>query len=190
MTLVFASNNPNKIAEIKSMLPENFDLLSLTDIGCTEEIPETASTIEGNALLKADYVTQRYGYDCFADDSGLEVRALGNAPGVYSARYAGQQKNANDNMDKLLQALAGEKDRTAQFKTVIALNYKGEKQLFTGLIVGQIMDYKRGERGFGYDPVFVPDGFDRTFAEFSMKEKAAVGHRGIAFRQLMDFLKK
>ena len=188
MTLVFASNNHNKIQEIKNMLPDNIEILSLAAIGCHEEIPETATTIEGNAILKADYVTKKYGYDCFADDTGLEVTALNGAPGVYSARYAGEQRDADDNMQKLLETLATQEDRSAQFKTVIALNLNGKQQLFTGLANGIIMDQKRGTGGFGYDPVFTADGFDRTFAELSMVEKAEVSHRGKAVKQLIAFL--
>lgn len=190
MKLVFASANPNKIAEIKALLPEGFELLGLPDIGCHEDIPETADTIEGNAKMKADYVTATYGYDCFADDTGLEVAALGGAPGVYSARYAGEQRNADDNMGKLLDALAAATDRSARFKTVIALNLGGKQQLFTGTVEGHIIGEKRGARGFGYDPVFVAEGDDRTFAELSMDEKARVSHRARAFRQLVDFLRK
>ncbi len=190
MTLVFASNNKNKIAEIQAMLPSHFKVLSLEDIGCHEEIPETADTIEGNAQLKADYVSEKYGMDCFADDSGLEVYALDMAPGVYSARYAGEQKNADDNMEKLLQALSAVNDRSARFKTVIALNTGAERKLFTGTVEGKIIDSKQGTGGFGYDPIFMPEGFDRTFAEFSMAEKAAVSHRGKAVAALVAFLKQ
>lgn len=190
MQLVFASNNKNKIAEIQAMLPDNIQILSLTDIGCLEDIPETADTIEGNAILKAQYVTQNYGYDCFADDSGLEVDALGGAPGVYSARYAGEQKNDGDNIDKLLMELDGILNRKANFKTVIALNYKGEQHLFTGIADGTIIREKRGSFGFGYDPVFVPVGLQNTFAEISQSEKAQISHRGKATRQLINFLTK
>ncbi|AWA30266.1 non-canonical purine NTP pyrophosphatase [Flavobacterium magnum] len=188
MQLVFASSNKNKIAEIQNMLPDGITVLSLEDIGCHEEIPETADTIEGNAVLKADYVSQKYGYDCFADDSGLEVDALGGAPGVYSARYAGEQKNAMDNMHKLLEALSEETNRSAQFKTVLALNLNGEKHLFSGILKGKITDEMRGTKGFGYDPIFQPEGYDRNLAEFSMEEKAAISHRGIAVKQLVSFL--
>lgn len=190
MQLVFASNNKNKIAEIQAMLPQNIQILSLTDIGCHEEIPETANTIEGNAILKADYVTQNYGYDCFADDSGLEVDVLNGAPGVYSARYAGEQKNDGDNVDKLLMELQGVTNRKANFKTVIALNYKGQQHLFTGIANGAIIHEKRGDFGFGYDPVFVPIGHQSTFAQISQEEKAAISHRGKATRQLITFLTK
>ncbi|AWI26171.1 non-canonical purine NTP diphosphatase [Flavobacterium pallidum] len=188
MQIVFASANKNKIAEIRNMLPKSIILLGLEDIGCFEEIPETADTIEGNAILKADYITGKYGYDCFADDSGLEVDALHGAPGVYSARYAGEQKNAVDNMHKLLEALSEEEDRNAHFKTVLALNLNGEKHLFTGILNGKITDGMRGDNGFGYDPVFQPEGYDRNLAEFSMEEKAAISHRGIAVKQLINFL--
>ncbi|HLA56287.1 MAG TPA: non-canonical purine NTP diphosphatase [Flavobacterium sp.] len=188
MTLVFASNNKNKIREIQAMLPDSITILSLESIGCHEDIPETADTIEGNAILKANYVTEKYGYDCFADDTGLEVEALNGAPGVYSARYAGEQKNADDNMDKLLAALQGIENRNAQFKTVIALNLNGNQHLFTGIAKGEIIHEKTGADGFGYDPVFKADGFSTTFAQISPEEKAKVGHRGIAVKQLISFL--
>lgn len=188
MELVFASNNKNKIAEIQKMLPSSISLLSLKDIGCTEDIPETADTIEGNAILKANYVTEKYGYNCFADDTGLEVDALNGAPGVYSARYAGEQKDANDNMDKLITELSNIENKTAQFKTVIALNLNGQQNLFTGIIKGTIILEKRGKKGFGYDPIFVPENHDCTFAEMEMEEKAVLSHRGIATRKLIDFL--
>lgn len=190
MKLVFASNNKNKIAEIEAMLPETVQILSLEDIGCFADIPETAETIEGNAILKADYVTKNYGYDCFADDTGLEVEALDGAPGVYSARYAGEHKNADDNMAKLLLELSDKDNRKAQFKTVIALNIGGQQHLFAGIVKGEIINEKIGTNGFGYDPVFQPDGFSKTFAEFTMDEKAAASHRGKAVVQLIDFLGK
>lgn len=188
MQLVFASNNKNKIVEIQKMLPASISLLSLEDIGCTEDIPETADTIEGNAILKANYVTEKYGYNCFADDTGLEVDALNGAPGVYSARYAGEQKDANDNMDKLITELSKIENKTAQFKTVIALNINGQQNLFTGIIKGTIILEKRGEKGFGYDPIFIPENHNRTFAQMEMEEKAILSHRGIATRKLIDFL--
>jgi len=188
MNLVFASNNKNKIAEIQSMLPENIKILSLEDINCLEEIPETADTIEGNAILKADYVTQKYGYDCFADDTGLEVNALNGEPGVYSARYAGEQKNADDNMNKLLDALKNEEDRSAKFKTVITLNLKGKQYLFTGIAKGTIISEKIGENGFGYDPIFQPENYSETFAQLPLDTKNSIGHRGKAVQQLIDFL--
>ncbi|WP_369012746.1 non-canonical purine NTP diphosphatase [Flavobacterium anhuiense] len=188
MNLVFASNNKNKIAEIQSMLPESIKILSLEDINCLEDIPETADTIEGNAILKADYVTQKYGYDCFADDTGLEVDALNGEPGVYSARYAGEQKNADDNMNKLLEALKNKKNRSAQFKTVITLNLKGKQYLFTGIAKGEITFTKTGTNGFGYDPIFKPENFNETFAELPLATKNTIGHRGKAVKQLIDFL--
>ncbi|MEP6803812.1 MAG: non-canonical purine NTP diphosphatase, partial [Flavobacterium sp.] len=180
MQLVFASNNLNKIKEIQSILKGSIQLLSLEDIGCHEEIPETADTIEGNAILKANYVTQKYGYDCFADDTGLEVTALNGEPGVYSARYAGEQRNADDNMDKLLKALSDKEDRSAQFKTVIALNIKGEQHLFTGIAKGIIVLEKKGNHGFGYDPIFKPENYDETFAELSSDIKNKISHRAKA----------
>jgi len=188
MKLVFASNNKNKIAEIQSMLPESIKILSLEDINCLEDIPETAETIEGNAILKADYVTQKYGYDCFADDTGLEVTALNGEPGVYSARYAGEQKNADDNMNKLLEALKNEENRSAQFKTVITLNLEGKQYLFTGIAKGNITAAKMGTNGFGYDPIFKPENFDETFAQLPLEVKNKIGHRGKAVQQLIDFL--
>lgn len=188
MKLVFASNNLNKIKEIQSMLPESIKILSLEEIGCHEDIPETAETIEGNAILKADYVTHKYGYDCFADDTGLEVTALNGEPGVYSARYAGEQRDANDNMDKLLNALSEKSDRSAQFKTVITLNLKGQQYLFTGIAKGNITLHKTGNGGFGYDPIFQPENYKETFAELSLETKNKIGHRGKATQQLIDFL--
>ena len=160
MKLVFASNNQNKIKEIQLLLPETIEVLSLEDIGCFEDIPETADSIEGNAILKADYVTQKFGYNCFADDTGLEVEALNGEPGVYSARYAGEQKDANDNMDKLLVNLKSKTNRLAQFKTVIALNLNGQQHLFNGIIKGKIIEEKKGANGFGYDPIFVATGYN------------------------------
>lgn len=188
MKLVFASNNQNKIKEIQLLLPLTIQVLSLEDIGCFEEIPETAATIEGNAILKADYVTKNFGYDCFADDTGLEVEILNGEPGVFSARYAGEHKDANDNMDKLLLNLKGKSNRSAQFKTVIALNLNGRQTLFTGIIKGEIIEEKIGTNGFGYDPVFVADGYNKTFAELTIEEKSGISHRGLAIKQLVDFL--
>lgn len=188
MKLVFASNNKNKIAEIQSMLPENIQILSLEDINCIEDIPETADTIKGNAVLKADYVTTKYGYDCFADDTGLEVNALNGEPGVYSARYAGEQKNADDNMNKLLDELKNQENRSAQFKTVIALNLNGKQHLFTGIAEGSITKNKMGTNGFGYDPIFKPENFAETFAELPLATKNQIGHRGKAVQQLIDYL--
>lgn len=189
MQLVFASNNQNKIKEIQLLMPNSIQILSLGDIGCFEEIPETSDTIEGNAILKANYVTEKFGFNCFADDTGLEVEVLNGEPGVYSARYAGEQKNANDNMDKLLANLKDKDNRNAQFKTVIALNLNGKQYLCTGIINGQIIEKKVGTNGFGYDPIFVADGYDKTFAELSIKEKSKISHRGLAVKQLVAFLK-
>lgn len=188
MNLVFASNNKNKIKEIQSILPETITILSLEEIGCHEEIPETADTIEGNAILKANYVTEKYGYDCFADDTGLEVTALNGEPGVYSARYAGEQRDANDNMNKLLDALSGKSDRSARFKTVIALNLKGKQSLFTGIAKGTITLNKTGNEGFGYDPIFQPENYTETFAKLPSEIKNKISHRGKATQQLIDFL--
>jgi XTP/dITP diphosphohydrolase len=189
MQLVFASNNKNKIFEIQNMLPETITILSLEDIGCLEEIPETANTIEGNAILKANYVSQKYGYDCFADDTGLEVTALNGEPGVYSARYAGEQRDANDNMDKLLINLKDKSNREAQFKTVITLNLKGQQYLFTGIAKGEITFEKSGSQGFGYDPIFRPEQYVETFAQLSLEIKNKISHRGKATSQLIAFLK-
>ena len=188
MKIVFASNNKNKIYEIQSMLPESFQIVSLESIGCFEEIPETSETIEGNAILKANYVTQNYGFDCFADDTGLEVEALNGEPGVYSARYAGEHRNADDNMNKLLNELADKTNRSAQFKTVIALNLKGKQYLFEGIASGEIITKKIGLRGFGYDPIFKPTNYDETFAELSLEVKNEISHRGKATKTLIEFL--
>ncbi len=189
MQLVFASNNKNKITEIQSILPETIKILSLEDIGCYEEIPETADTIEGNAILKANYVSEKYGFDCFADDTGLEVDALNGVPGVYSARYAGEQRDADDNMNKLLAALKDSSNRKAQFKTVIALNINGKQELFTGIVRGEITLEKFGNKGFGYDPIFQPEEYQETFAQLPLEIKNKIGHRGKATQLLIAFLK-
>ena len=189
MQLVFASNNKNKIKEIQLLVPASIQILSLEDIGCTEDIAETADTIEGNAILKANYVTEKYGYDCFADDSGLEVDALNGEPGVFSARYAGEPKNDENNIAKLLTNLKDVKNKKANFKTVICLNSKGKQHLFKGIINGQIIEERIGTNGFGYDPIFVADGYEKTFAELSLEEKSNISHRGIAVKKLIDFLK-
>jgi len=188
MKIVFATNNANKIKEIQSMLPESIEIISLESIGCHEDIPETASTIEGNAIMKANYVTEKYGYDCFADDTGLEVEALNGEPGVYSARYAGEQKSAEDNMNKLLLNLEKSTNRNAQFKTVITLNLQGKQYLFTGIAKGEITLEKSGNHGFGYDPIFRPEGYQETFAQLSLETKNTISHRGKATRELIDFL--
>lgn len=189
MQLVFASNNKNKILEIQSILPDTIEILSLESIGCYEDIPETATTIEGNAILKANYVTQKYGYNCFADDTGLEVDALNGEPGVYSARYAGEQRNSDDNMDKLLECLSDKSNRKAQFKTVIALNLNGKQHLFTGIARGEITLEKSGNQGFGYDPIFKPEEYQETFAQLSLAIKNKISHRGKATQLLINFLK-
>jgi XTP/dITP diphosphohydrolase len=186
--IVFASNNLHKINEIQQLIPAELKLLSLDSIGCVEEIPETALTIEGNAILKANYVTEKYGHYCFADDTGLEVEALNGEPGVYSARYAGEQKNANDNMQKLLKNLESSTHRNAQFKTIICLNINGEQHLFEGIVKGKIVLEPKGNQGFGYDPIFIPDGYTTTFAEMSMEEKSKISHRGLAVEKLVRFL--
>lgn len=188
MKLVFASNNKNKISEIQQMLPKEITLLSLEDIGCFVDIPETANTIEGNAILKANYVTEKYGYNCFADDTGLEVDALNGEPGVYSARYAGEQKNSEDNMNKLLSELQDKNNRSANFKTVIALNINNTQHLFTGIAKGTIIEHKKGNQGFGYDPIFLPENYEKTFAEMNLDEKATLSHRGKATKELITFL--
>lgn len=188
MKLVFASNNKNKIKEIQLLVPSCIEIVSLEDIGCFDDIPETADTIEGNAILKANYVTEKFGFNCFADDSGLEVDALDGAPGVYSARYAGEPKNDGNNIRKLLENLQGKTNRKANFKTVICLNIDGGQHLFTGIINGKIIEEKIGANGFGYDPVFVADGYSKTFAELSIQEKSSISHRGIAVKKLVDFL--
>lgn len=188
MKLVFATHNRNKLHEVQALLPDHITLLSLDDIGCTEDIPETSDTIEGNALQKADYVREKYGYDCFADDTGLEADTLNGAPGVYSARYAGEAKNAADNIEKLLYELRDENNRTARFKTVIALHLNGKQIFFEGIVEGSITRQKSGNGGFGYDPVFLPKGYKKTFAELPLEVKNTIGHRGKAVKQLIDYL--
>lgn len=185
--LVFATNNKHKLEEVKAMLT-NFEIVSLADIHCFEDIPETATTLEGNAILKANFVTEKYGLDCFADDTGLEVEALNNEPGVYSARYAGEDNNAEANMAKLLKNLENNPNRKAQFKTVIALNIQGKQFIFEGICEGTILTEKRGKCGFGYDPIFMPDGFNTSFAEIEMNEKGKISHRGKAIEKLVTFL--
>lgn len=188
MQLVFATNNLNKLNEVKALIPSHIELLSLKDIGCLEDIPETQPTIEGNAIQKAEYIKKRYSYDCFADDTGLEVEAISNQPGVYSARYAGEQRNSNDNMNLLLKNLKNKVNRSAQFKTVIALHLKGELKIFTGICKGEITKEKTGNKGFGYDPIFKPQDYTQTFAEMDLELKNNIGHRGKAVKQLVNFL--
>lgn len=186
--LVFATNNLNKLKEVQELMPDSIKLLSLDEIGCSEDVPETQLTIEGNAIQKASYIKERYGYDCFADDTGLEVHALNNEPGVFSARYAGPQRDANDNMDKLLYELEYKDKRTAHFKTVIALHLNGELNTFTGICEGQITKSKKGNHGFGYDPIFQPKGYLLTFGELDLDIKNNISHRAQAISQLIDYL--
>ena len=190
MKIVFATNNPNKIVEIKDLLPEEIQILSLKDINCNEQLPETQNTLEGNATQKAEFVFTNYGYNCFADDTGLEIEALNNGPGVYSARYAGDDCSPNDNMQKVLQKLEGENNREAKFRTVIALIMNGKTLLFEGECKGEITKEKAGEKGFGYDPIFLAKGFDKTFAQMSKQEKGTISHRGIATSKLVEFLQR
>ncbi len=188
MQLVFATNNLNKLKEVQVLIPSYVKLLSLKDIGCFEDVPETQTTIEGNAKQKAEYIKTHYGLDCFADDTGLEVEALNNEPGVYSARYAGAQRNADDNMNLLLKNLKEKTNRNAQFKTVIALHLNGELKTFTGICKGEITMEESGEKGFGYDPIFIPNGHKQTFAEMELTLKNSIGHRGKAVNQLVSVL--
>ncbi len=188
MKIVFATHNPNKLKEVQQLLPSSITLVSLSDIGCTEPIEETASTIEGNALLKANYVADTYQLSCFADDTGLEVDALDGAPGVYSARYAGPEATAQSNITKLMHALDGQTHRAAQFKTSIALRLNDKTYSFEGICKGSIGHQLKGTGGFGYDPVFTPEGYDETFAEMSAEQKNNISHRGIAIQKLVNFL--
>jgi len=188
MKLVFATNNPNKLSEIRSLIPEGIEILSLKDINCNEELPETNPTLQENALQKAKYVFDNYGFNCFADDTGLEIDSLGGEPGVYSARYAGEDCSAEDNMKKVLDKLEGEKERSAKFRTVIALIIDGEETLFEGECNGNMTKTKSGVEGFGYDPIFRPEGYELTFAEMNKDEKGKISHRGKAVRELVGFL--
>lgn len=188
MKLVFATNNPNKLKEVKEILPNTIELLSLKDIECFDEIEETETTLEGNAKLKADYITQKYGYNCFADDTGLEVEILKGKPGVYSARFAGKPSNSENNMQKLLAELENKSNRKAQFRTAVSLNLNEEKFLFEGICKGDILTKKQGEKGFGYDPIFKPENHTTSFAEMSSIEKNTISHRGIAIQKLIAFL--
>ncbi|MEN8798557.1 MAG: non-canonical purine NTP diphosphatase [Flavobacteriaceae bacterium] len=188
MKLVFATHNPNKLKEVRLLLPGKFELLSLDDIGCLSDIPETAPTLEGNARLKAEYVMEHFGYPCFADDTGLLVEALNGEPGVLSARYAGEQKNSEDNIDKLLSELKGIDNRKARFVTVIALITNDKLYLFEGEVKGYIEHERKGSGGFGYDPVFRPEGYSETFAEMSTLLKNQISHRGHALEKLKAHL--
>jgi XTP/dITP diphosphohydrolase len=189
MNIVFATNNSNKIKEVQALLPSHIRLVSLEEIGCVEDIPETQDTIEGNAIQKADYIKEHYGLDCFADDTGLEVMALDGAPGVYSARYAGPQRNADDNMNLVLSELASKDNRAARFKTVIAMHFQGNFITFEGICEGEITTKKTGTGGFGYDPIFQPKSYGKTFAEISLEEKNRIGHRGKAISKLVTYFK-
>ncbi|MCF2490120.1 non-canonical purine NTP diphosphatase [Dyadobacter sp. CY347] len=190
MKLCFATNNLHKLKEIQALLGDQFELVTLSDIGCETDIPEPFETIAENSAAKAKYVCDHYGINCFADDTGLEVTALDGEPGVYSARYAGPQRNADDNIGLLLDNLSTKSDRSARFLTVITLVTDGKYQQFEGTVDGHIISEKRGSNGFGYDPVFMPNGFDRTFAEMTLDEKSLLSHRARAFAGLVGFLKQ
>ncbi len=186
--LVFATNNPHKVDEVRNKLSGLFEIRTLSEIGCVEDIPETSDTLQGNAAQKSHYLHDRFHCDCFADDTGLEVEALNGAPGVYSARYAGPGKDSEANIDKLLSELEGKENRRARFRTVISLILNGQEHFFEGIVSGTILTERHGSNGFGYDPVFQPDGYDRSFAELSMDEKNKISHRGRATEKLIQFL--
>lgn len=186
--IVFATSNTNKIKEIEQLIGDRFSFFGLKDIQCTEEIPETQDTIKGNAIQKAEYIHHHYNYDCFAEDTGLIVPALNGAPGVYTARYGGPEKNPEKNMDKLMMDLSDGKDRSAYFLTVIALILEGKLHIFEGRAHGRIAKKKSGEKGFGYDPIFIPEGYDITFAQMTMVEKNKISHRSKATKLLKEFL--
>ncbi len=188
MKIVFATNNPNKLKEIQSLIPKEIEIISLKEIGCNEDIPETGDTLKANAFQKAQYIKDNFNYDCFADDTGLEIDELNGDPGVYSARYAGPERNASANMNKILNKLKGKKNRKAQFRTAIALILKGEEHLFEGKVEGYISKDKQGNEGFGYDPIFIPENNTRSFAQMSMQEKGAISHRGRAVKKLVTYL--
>lgn len=188
-SLIFATGNPYKVNEVTAMIGDLYQIKSLVDIGCREEIPETTGTIEGNALQKARYVRDHYGLDCFAEDTGLEIDALDGEPGVYSAHYAGPQRDSEANMALVLKRMASQRDRSARFRTVIALTLDGEEYTFEGVAEGRILTTAQGDGGFGYDPIFQPEGEKRSFAEMTAAEKNAISHRGRALRQLMAFLR-
>ena len=188
--LVFATNNQHKLEEVKDILGEDIQLVSLKDINCIEDIPETAETLEGNALLKAQYISEKYGYNCFADDTGLEVHALNNAPGVFSARYAGESKDSKANMRKVLKELEGKNDYSARFRTVIALIMDGKEYLFEGIVEGTLIKEEKGVAGFGYDPIFIPKGYTKTFAELGTDIKNTISHRAEAVKKLNQFLQE
>ena len=189
MKLVFATNNKHKLNELKNILDGSFDLMTLNEIGCFEEIEETATTLEGNAKIKTDHVKQNYGFDCFADDTGLEVEALNGEPGVYSARYAGENASFDDNVQKMLKAMHGLENRKARFRSVISLILNGKQLFFEGVCEGQIEESCVGEKGFGYDPIFKPMGYNQTFAEMDIETKGRISHRGLAVKKLVKYLK-
>ncbi|MFM7299999.1 MAG: non-canonical purine NTP diphosphatase [Crocinitomicaceae bacterium] len=188
MKIIFASHNQNKVKEIQNLLGNEIQLLSLTELGLEEDIPETANTIEGNSLLKAKYIWEKYQMTCFADDTGLEIEALNGEPGVFSARYAGDKKNDDANIDKILFKLSGHENRNARFKTVITLIIDGQEFQFTGIVTGEIGLEKVGQNGFGYDPIFLPEKKGKTFAEMTLNEKNLFSHRALAFHQLVNFI--
>jgi len=188
MRLVFATNNLNKLKEVREILNNNFNILSLEDINCYEDIPETQPTIEGNAAQKSFYLYDKYSENCFADDTGLEIEALNGEPGVYSARYAGKNRNFEENIQKVLLNLKDKSNRKARFKTVISLVIQGKEVQFEGLVYGSILEEKHGEGGFGYDAIFLPDGYNQTFAEMNSEQKNLISHRGVAVRKLTDYL--
>lgn len=189
MKLVFATNNQYKLKELQAILGDHFELLSLKDIGCSEEIPEDYPTLEGNARQKALYIHEKYDYPCFADDTGLEIDVLNGEPGVYSARYAGEAKDSQANMNKVLENLQTEDNRKARFRTVISLVLDNEEKQFEGIVEGEITREKRGDSGFGYDPIFLPDGYDKTFAEMDLSAKNEISHRARAVQKLVEYLK-
>lgn len=188
--IVFATNNKNKIKEVQKLLPTNIELIGLKDIGCEDDIPETQHTIKGNSIQKVNYINSKYNLDCFADDTGLEISALNGDPGVLSARYAGSERNSKKNIEKVLKNLNNIKNRNARFKTVIALSYKGEILTFEGVCEGVISNEIQGDGGFGYDPIFKPNGINKTFAELSFDEKNKISHRAIAIKKLIDYFNK
>ncbi|MDP4601205.1 MAG: non-canonical purine NTP diphosphatase [Polaribacter sp.] len=188
MKLVFSTNNNHKLKEVQEMLPNSIQLVSLKDINCTEDVAETETTLQGNAALKANFITQNFQLDSFADDTGLEVASLNGKPGVYSARFAGEPSNAEKNMEKLLNEMTNFSDRSAQFRTVICLNLDGNQYFFEGICKGSILTEKQGIEGFGYDPIFQPEGFQQSFAEMNSEEKNKISHRGLAIEKLVAFL--
>ncbi len=188
--LVFATNNDHKLKELRQILPSEYELTGLADIGCTEDIPETGDTLEINATQKSFYIWDRYAINCFADDTGLEIEALGNEPGVYSARYAGEEKSSVANVLKVLEKMADQTNRNARFRCVISLVIDGKETQFEGIVEGKILTERQGDAGFGYDPIFMPHGFNQSFAEMSAEDKNQISHRGRAVNKLVDYLKQ